>query len=117
MSFAILLVAGGLLLIEGAARVWLALSARPLAAIDVRSGSIETAWFEILERDLTTDRDAPGLYLPDAELFWRLRPDTALEVENLVYRTRTRPVTWRIRINPEGQRGAVFPAPRSRPRP
>ena len=109
VSFAIVLVAAGLLLIEGAARVWLALSARPLAAIDVRSGSLETAWFEILERDLKTDLDAPGLYLPDAELFWRLRPDTALEVENQVYQTRTRPVTWRIRINPEGQRGAGLP--------
>ena len=54
--FAILLVAAGLLLIEGAARVWLALSSRPLAAIDPRSGSIETAWFGILEQDLETER-------------------------------------------------------------
>ena len=111
VSFAIVLVAGGLLLIEGAARVWLALSARPLAAIDVQSGAIETAWFDILEQDLKTGAEAPSLYLPDAELFWRLRPDTALEVENQVYRTRTRPVTWRIRINPEGQRGASHPRP------
>ena len=104
-----MLVAGGLLLIEGAARVWLALTSGPLAAIDVRSGSIETAWLEILEQDLESNLEAPGLYLPDAELFWRLRPDTSLEVENRVYQTRTRPVTWRIRINPEGQRGASYP--------
>ncbi len=109
VSFAILLFAAGLLLIEAAARVWLALSSRPLAAIDLRSGSIETAWFDILEQDLKTDGQVPSLYLPDPELFWRLRPDTALEVENRVYKTRTRPVTWRIEINAEGQRGAPHP--------
>jgi len=111
VSFAIALVAGGLLLIEGAARVWLALSSQPQAALDLRSGQVETAWIEILEQDLKAQGQAQELYLPDAELFWRLRPDTSLEVENRVYQTRTRPVTWRIRINPEGQRGA--PPPRA----
>ena len=107
--FAIALVAAGLLLIEGAARLWLALSSRPPPAVDLRSGSIETAWFDILEQDLKTGGQASGLYLPDAELFWRLRPDTRLEVENRVYKTRTRPITWRIGINAEGQRGAPHP--------
>jgi lysophospholipase L1-like esterase len=109
VSFGILLIAAGLLLIEGAARVWLALSSLSLAAIDPREGSIETAWFEILEQDLETDGPAPSLYVPDPELFWRLRPDTSLEVVNQVYKTRTRPVTWRIEINAEGQRGAPLP--------
>ena len=34
---------------------------------------------------------------------------TRLEVENQVYQTRTRPRTWRIEINAEGQRGAPPP--------
>jgi lysophospholipase L1-like esterase len=107
VGFAILLVAVGLLLIEAAARAWLAL-AEPPAAPSPRSG-LETAWFEILEQDLKTDAQAPRLYQPDAELFWKLRPDTSLEVENAVYQTRTRPLTWRIEINAEGQRGAPAP--------
>jgi lysophospholipase L1-like esterase len=106
VAFALLLVAGGLLLIEAAARVWLALASQPRAAT---TPGVETAWFEILEQDLSTDAQAPRLYQPDAELFWRLRPDTSLEVENRVYKTRTRPATWRIEINAEGQRGAPFP--------
>lgn len=109
VSFAIALVAAGLLLIEGAARLWLALTAPPPAAIDARSGAIETAWLDILDRDLEAGAGVPGLYLPDAELFWRLRPDTALEVENRVYQLRTGPATWRIRIGPQGQRGRAFP--------
>jgi lysophospholipase L1-like esterase len=113
VSFAILLVAAGLLLIEGAARVWLALASQPRAARSPGSEAIETAWFEILEQDLETGPRAPGLYRSDAELFWRLQPDTSLEVENRVYRMRTRPVTWRIEINADGQRGAPFPSAES----
>ena len=105
---------GGLLLIEVAARVWLALSSGARAALDLRSGAVETAWFDILEQDLKTDAAAPRLYLPDAELFWRLRPGSSLEVENQVYKTRTRPRTWRIEINAEGQRGAPPPGPEPR---
>ena len=55
------------------------------------------------------------MYEPDAELFWRLRPGTSLEVENQVYKTRTRPRTWRIEINPEGQRGPAPPGPEASP--
>ena len=111
--FAIVLIAAGLLLIEVAARAWLALSAGAREANDLRSGAVETTWFDILEQDLKTDPDAPRLYQPDPELFWRLRPDTALEVDNQVYQTRTRPRTWRIQINPEGQRGPASPRTRS----
>jgi lysophospholipase L1-like esterase len=108
--FAVILVAAGLLLIEGAARAWLALASAPRTALDLRSGSIQTAWFDILEQDLT-GAAAPRLYQPDGKLFWRLRPGTELEVENQVYRTRGRPVTWRIQINAEGQRGGPPPRP------
>jgi lysophospholipase L1-like esterase len=106
VGFAIVLIAGGLLLIEAAARVWLALSASSRAAQDVRTGALETAWLDILEQDLETDAAAPRLYQPDASLFWRLRPGARLEVENQVYQTRTRPQTWRIEIDAEGRRGA-----------
>ena len=111
VGFAIALIAAGLLLIEAAARVWLALSSGSRSAQDVRTGAVETAWFDILEQDLKTDAAAPRLYQPDAELFWRLRPGISLEVENQVYKTRTRPQTWRIQINAEGQRGAPPPGP------
>ncbi len=74
-------------------------------------GSIETRWFEALDDDLRGGGAGADLYIPDAELFWRLRPGTAIEVPNSVYQTRTRPVTWNIQINEEGFRG-----PPQRPR-
>lgn len=70
-------------------------------------GSIETRWFEALDDDLRGGGAGADLYIPDAELFWRLRPGTAIEVPNAVYQTRTRPVTWNIQINEEGFRGPL----------
>jgi hypothetical protein len=113
VCFAIVLIAAGLLLIEAAARVWLALSSGPRAAQDVRTGAVETAWFDILEQDLKTDAAAPRLYQPDAELFWRLRPASKSRTRS------TRPAPGRgpggSRSTPRASAARLRPGP-SQPR-
>jgi lysophospholipase L1-like esterase len=109
LLFALVTVGAVLLLIEGSARLWLLLAPPSLDAVDVTAGSIETDWLDLLEEDLEIPGRRADLYLPDAELFWTLRPGTSVEVENVVYKTRTRPLTWKIRINEEGYRGASHP--------
>lgn len=110
LVFAVVIVASLLGLIEGAARIWLAFASRPAAALDVASGAIETKWFDVLNEDLRGGGAGADLYVPDARLFWRLRPDTSARVVNAVYKTRTQPVTWNIRINEDGFRGPPYPA-------
>jgi len=109
LVFAFVIVVSLLGLIEGTARIWLALASGPAAAVDVASGSIETKWFDVLNEDLRGGGTGADLYVPDARLFWKLRPDTSVEVANAVYKTRTRPMTWNIRINEDGFRGLPYP--------
>lgn len=105
LVFSVVTVGLALLLVEGAARLWLAVSSRPRPA----SGGGETDWLDVLGEDLHVEDQDVRLYVPDAELFWTLRPGAAAAVRNVVYETRTRPVRWRIRINEEGHRGAAYP--------
>jgi lysophospholipase L1-like esterase len=108
LGFAVVTVAAALLLVEAGARLWLALG--PGAGRGRAPGTpLDTRWLETMERDLPVDARSVGLYLPDAELFWRLRPGIELEVENVVYRTRDEPVRWSLRINEAGFRGHPYP--------
>jgi lysophospholipase L1-like esterase len=106
LLFSLIPLTVGLLLIEGGARVWLHLSPPPPPHV----GRIESNWFGLLKSDLATANAGPDLYVPDAHLFWTLRPDIDVTVTNVVYKTRGKPVLWNIRTNSAGYRGPLYPA-------
>ena len=106
--FASLTVAGALILMEGGARLVEVGSSDHADAAAIDRTAVQTDWLNILERDLPESSQATTLYVPDRDLFWRLRPDTSLDVDNTVYETLTTPIRWNIRINKNGHRGRPY---------
>ena len=109
LGFAAAIAVISLLLFEGAARLWLE-RFPPKIDMAAVAGVADTHWFEILGEDLATQDGDAELYLPDGELFWKLRPNSSLDVENVVYRMRGEPLRWHLEVNANGHRGAPYPA-------
>jgi lysophospholipase L1-like esterase len=97
-------------MIEGAAWIWLRLAASRIPVGNIATETIGTDWFDFLNDDLVTAGKSTPLYVPDAKLFWRLRPDTNASLENIVYKTKGEPVRWEITINGDGFRGTPYPS-------
>lgn len=95
-------------LAEGVARLLERLGGEELPAVAISAGETGTGWFEVLIEDLGAP-DPAVLYRRDPDLFWGLRPDVALDLQNQVYATATTPVSWRLRTNSAGYRGPVWP--------
>lgn len=70
--------------------------------------SVNASLVRQMEGDLPNVTGRRTLYVPDRRLFWRLAPDVDMEVRNEVLETRGAPVTWKIRTNDLGFRGAPF---------
>jgi|SRR6185369_12702541 len=97
----------GLSLVEGSAWLWLKFNGTGV----VVNNKKETGWIGFLNNDIGESDASSRLYLYDEALFWRLRPDTGISVENTVYKTKNSPVRWNITINKSGFRGQPFPEP------
>jgi len=106
LLFSLIAVLAAMILLEAGARLLLSFSAPTTIEIDPAAESIETNWLGMLERDLKVGR---RLYVPDAALFWRLRPKFTAKVDNAVYVTRGGAQQWTIRTNKDGFRGPAYP--------
>jgi len=84
-----------LLLLEGAARLWL----------DRFPPKIDMA---AIYEDF-------ALYIPDRDLFWKMRSNSSFDVENVVYRMRDEALNWHFETNAVGHRGAPYPATSTAP--
>lgn len=113
LAFLALLIVLPLVLLEGGARLWLAVAGPGGTPADPLRGALETSWLATLEDDLAPERPGVRLYRPDLELFWSLRPGSEASVVNQVYEMKGEPVRWRIRINDDGHRGPVYPGPQA----
>lgn len=110
LFYAALVTLAGLFTIEVACRLVLAVSDPQRKQFQVADGAVTTDWLHILADDVEfTERDVK-LYLEDDDLFWKLRPETQATVNNLVYRTRGKPISWSLSINSDGNRGRPYPA-------
>jgi lysophospholipase L1-like esterase len=107
LLFSVITVIAALGLLEAGARLWLRVSSPAAIEIDSAADTVETDWLGRLERDLEVGR---RLYVPDEELFWRLRPGFTAEVDNAVYVTRSGGLRWTIQTNEDGYRGPRYPA-------
>lgn len=114
LLFAAVAVLVPLVLLEGAARVWLAVSEATLEA-EIAGGAIETNWLHNMNVELARSTRGAKLYEPDLQLFWKLRPNTQLVVTNEIFATRGKPLEWELSINSEGFRGPKYPANASGP--
>jgi lysophospholipase L1-like esterase len=106
LLFSLITMLATLFLLEAGARILLSFSAPATIEIDPTAESIETNWLGILERDLGVGR---RLYVPDAELLWKLQPEFSAQVDNAVYVTRGGALQWTIRTNKDGFRGPAYP--------
>jgi lysophospholipase L1-like esterase len=114
LLFAAVAVLVPFVLLEAAARLWLAVSDATLQA-EIAGGAIQTNWLHNLYVELASGDRSAKLYEPDLELFWKLRPNTKLPVANEVFVTRGKPLEWELRTNAEGFRGPQYPSPASGP--
>jgi len=73
------------------------------------SATVDGGWLAGMALDLGAADSAEPLYLPDAELMWRLRPGASLRPVNRVYEMRDEPVRWQLTINDDGHRGPPYP--------
>src|SRR5437016_5690144 len=98
-----------LLGLEGIAR--LTVAAVPSLS-DPWSSKAAGRFFRGMESDLNLDEQRQRLYVEDRELFWRLAPGVAMQVENKAVEPRSNPVLWTIHTNDRGFRGPDLPPDR-----
>ena len=93
-------------LVEGSTLLWLKIVER---GVVVDNKAKDTDWIGLLNSDIGVSDVSSKLYLYDDLLFWRLRPDIGISVENIVYKTKGAPIRWNITTNSDGFRGQNFP--------
>lgn len=115
--FTVIIICMAMVVIEGAVRLLILVSSKQRYNINAANVMIETDWLNILNRDIRGAGNASELYVPDAKVFWRLRPVITVELENRVYKMNDEPIRWTVKINADGYRGVRYPQAGSGARP